>query len=269
MPKKWYDYHTVKAIEDDDERAFQKSILAEYKPYFMRYIYPQLMKDYNSYVSIANKSSLRNFGMSIDELKGMPLEELTDDQQRFIYYYDMKMPVGLGDCVMNKICRLFENEFDGYLKGVRSSKDEFNYTIYKANVAYTQDDYEAVNKLLKAYQNQIKDYKIFMRYERVEPDEYSVTMDAMREDFRRSCEEAVQNEEELCDIMLDLCYQQSSTKYIVWSLFADVICSNMLKRNGYVMTAPMRDANGDIRYGGERFSLRAVEIGGNADDSDE
>ena len=47
MPRTWHDRHAANKIEDDELRDFYRSIVADKKPYFMRYIYPVLMKQYN------------------------------------------------------------------------------------------------------------------------------------------------------------------------------------------------------------------------------
>ena len=48
MPRYWHDRHVVGRMEDGDDKEFQRRIVADRKPYFMRYIYPDLMKEYNT-----------------------------------------------------------------------------------------------------------------------------------------------------------------------------------------------------------------------------
>lgn len=254
MPKYWYDYHSVNKIEDEEERKFQKSIMAEHKPYFMKYIYPQLMKDYNDYIHNTDRNALWEFKMTVEELKHIPAEKLTDKQKEFLHYFDLGLPVSVGNCVMNRICRAFESEFDGYMYENRSRND-FDYSLYKSNASYTREQYLAVQKLYNEYKNRVKSYKVFNKYERVDPDEYVLTLEGFKEEFKRNLEIEVPNERELCDILLDICYRSSSAKYLVWSLYADVICENLLEKNGYMITAPVRDAEGQIQYAGEHFAL--------------
>lgn len=130
MPRTWHDRHAANKIEDDELRDFYRSIVADKKPYFMRYIYPALMKQYNQYIKNTNRNCLREFQMTVDELRMVPADELTERQSDFLRYYDYRMPVGTGDCVMNKICKRFEQEFDGYIRK-HNSKIKFDYTIMK------------------------------------------------------------------------------------------------------------------------------------------
>lgn len=50
MPREWHDRHSVNLIEDTDTRRFYLKLVADKKPYFMRLIYPALMKQYNTYI---------------------------------------------------------------------------------------------------------------------------------------------------------------------------------------------------------------------------
>ena len=104
MPRTWHDRHAANKIDDDELREFYRSIVADKKPYFMRYIYPALMKQYNQYIKNTNRNCLREFQMTVDELRLIPSDELTERQSDFLRYYDYRMPVGTGACVLTKIC---------------------------------------------------------------------------------------------------------------------------------------------------------------------
>lgn len=105
MPREWHDRHSANQIEDDDKRRFYQKLVADKKPYFMRLIYPALMKQYNTYIKNTNKNALREFQMTVDELYAIPESERTERQRDFLRYYEKRMPVGTNDCVMNRICR--------------------------------------------------------------------------------------------------------------------------------------------------------------------
>lgn len=63
MPKYWYNRSSNSAEEfpDEEERKFNLRILADKKPYFMRYIYPNLMSQYRNYIKNTDKKCLREF----------------------------------------------------------------------------------------------------------------------------------------------------------------------------------------------------------------
>lgn len=266
MPKEWHDRHSANAIEDPGMRKLYQSIVADRKPYFMRYIYPSLMKQYNTFVKNTNKSAMREFGMSIDTLLSQDDGELTERQKEFIRYYHSRMPVGTHDCVMNRICRRIEMEFDGYL-GRHNSSTTFCYEIMKSDAEYTSSQFKAVTALYEAYSKRLRSYAVFSSYERVnEFDMYSKMRD-MKTEFQQECAKVCPDPSALCNIVLDMCYRKSSTKRFAWEMCGSEIIKNLLARNGNKISFPMLDDEGDIAFGGNRFSMAQIEI--RQEDADE
>ena len=150
MPKSWHDIHTVNKIEDDADKGFYRSIVADKKQYFMKYIYPALMKQYNTYIKNTNRNALREFQMTVDEMMAIPTDRLSERQKDFLRYYNYRMPVGVGDCVMNKICRRFEEEFDGFIKQCVNNQS-FDYRIIKRDAEDTPRQYTAIKRLYEVY----------------------------------------------------------------------------------------------------------------------
>lgn len=254
MPKEWHNRHSVNTIEDADKRRFYLKLVADKKPYFMRLIYPALMKQYNTYIKNTNKNAMREFQMSVDELLALPSEELTSRQRDFLRYYHSRMPVGDNDCVMNRICRRFENEFDSYL-GRHNAGIAFDYTIMKSGTAYSKTQYNAILKLYESYNKRLRSYAVFANYERVDEYDTFSRMYEMKTEFIEECTKICQNKFALCDIVLDICYKRSSTKRFAWEICGEEIIHNLLVRNNGEITYPTLDNNGDIFFAGNRFSI--------------
>ena len=261
MPRTWHDRYAAGKIEDENLRDFYRSIVADKKPYFMRYIYPSLMKQYNTYIKNTERKALREFQMTVSEMKKLPYEELSEEQREFLRYYDYMMPVGVGNCVMNKICRRFEQEFDGYVRK-RNTATTFDYTIMKSDAKYTPSQFNTVKKLYEEYNRRIQSYVAFSRRERVDKNELQAEIDMVNETFQRECNMACPDKRVLCNIVLDLCYKRNSTKRFAWKMCGEEIIHNLLEKNGHIISFPVIDGNGDIEYGGERFSLTSKMIGG-------
>ena len=254
MPREWHDRHSVNLIEDTDTRRFYLKLVADKKPYFMRLIYPALMKQYNTYIKNTNKNAMREFQMTVDELLAIPTSEQTERQKDFIRYYHSRMPVSNNDCVMNRICRRFEQEFDGYL-GRHNADTEFDYTIMKGDAEYSRSQYNAIMKLYENYNKRLRNYAVFANYERVDEYDTFARMLEMRNEFIQDCTKECPDRFALCNIVLDICYQRSSTKRFAWEMCGEEIIQNLLKRNDGVISYPTLDANGDIEYCGNRFSV--------------
>ncbi len=261
MPREWHDRYDAGHIEDPEQRYFYQQIVADKKPYFMRYIYPKLMRQYNKFIKNTHKNALREFGKTIAELYEIPAEKRTYRQKEFLYNYERNIPISSGDCVVNKICRRFEQEFDGYLK--RQNKVlKFDYSLLKSGVEYSASRYSAIEKLYRNYNQRLQGFVVFSKYERVDDFDYNLKLSDLRNDFIDECTKACPNRFVLCDIVLDICYKKSSTKRFAWDMCGKEIIHNLLvKNNGYI-AYPERDEDGDIEFCGARFSVRQKKIGG-------
>ena len=261
MPRYWHDRHSVNLIEDPEEKRFQLSIVADKKPYFMRIVYPVLSRQYNTYIKTTNKNARREFGMSVEELEQIPESDRTERQSDFIRYYYNRMPVGIGDCVMNKICRRFELEFDGYLRR-RAPEEPFDYSIMKSGAEYTKTEFKNVLKLYEGYRKRAKQYIVYTSYEHVDEDQYTSMFNELRNEFEHDCSIICPNSTTLCDIILDVCYNKNTTKRFAWEMCGHDIIENLLHRNDRKLQYPTLDSDGDIWFGGYRFKMaeQIVEV---------
>ena len=254
MPREWHDRHRVNMIEDADTRRFYQKLVADKKPYFMRIIYPTLMKQYNAYIKNTNKNAMREFQMTVDELMEIPASHQTERQKDFIRYYHSRMPVSNNNCVMNRICRRFEREFDGYL-GRHNTDTEFDYTIMKSNAEYSRSQYNAIAKLYENYNKRLRNYAVFASYERVDEYDTFSRMFEMRNEFIQECTRECPDRFVLCNLVLDICYQKNSTKRFAWEMCGDEIIQNLLAKNGWIISYPVLDTDGNIRFGGNSFTV--------------
>ena len=261
MPKDWYDRAANRITDDLSEeevqrRLFNLRVLADKKPYFMRYIYPNLMSQYNTYIKNTDKKCVREFRQTIEELMAKSPDELTQAEAEFIDYYIQRMPVGMHPCVMNKICRRFEEEFDNYfLKNI--SEEDFDYSIMKSGQEYTTTQYNAIAKLYEQYTKRLQEYMQFSKRERIDEDESATKRSLMVRDFKVECERACSNSAQLCDIILDLCYRRSGSKQFCWDICSEEIIENLLKNNDNTIYFPVQDEDGDIEFCGKRFTLES------------
>lgn len=263
MPRYWHDRKYLNKIEDEDFRTSNKEIVAARKPYFMIYIYPALKKQYTDYIKATNKNALREFQMTVDELRSIPADELTDRQAEFLTYYEYRMPVGMNDCVMNIICKKIESEFDSEnIRDIRGG--EFDYSILKCGAEYTNRQAQAIGKLYEDYNRKLKSYAVTMSSERTDKDEtYSMIAELNRE-FEKACSVICSDANVLCDILLDLCYRKNSTKRFVWGVSAHEIINNLLDRSCGIISFPTQTSSGDehevFQFAGKNFILKTINL---------
>ena len=257
MPRLWYDRHAANKSEGDAK--FQRSIVADKKPYFMRYIYPMLSKQYNTYIKNTDKNALREFQMTVAELKAIPKSDLTERQEEFLKYYDFRLPVGVNPCVMNKICWRFEDEFDGHI-GKHNSAIKFDYSIMRSEDEYTTKQFNSIKRLYDDYNKRLVNYAIFADYERIDDCDSFATLSVMNDEFRKECYKICPNASMLCNIILDICYTRSSTKRFAWNMCGSEIIHNLLIKNDNKISYPTLDCDGDIEFCGNKFIVETTEF---------
>lgn len=263
MPRGWFDYFGNALPENPTEediakREFNLRIMADKKPYFMGYIYPKVMKDYKAFMKEVKFKCGFVYRAGIEDLLQLPEDKCTDEQQAFVHYYQNRMPVGNNNCVMNRICRKIEAEFGSKTK-FDGITEPFDYSILMSDAGYSKYYFYIIKKLFEEHKQRMQD---FMKQEKVRNVRTSMSeTDARmaRENFVREFKEAAysqcSNAEELCNIVVELCYRKEGTKQFAWDVCGDKILQNLLKKSGGFLSYPILDPDGDFEYGGWTFSM--------------
>lgn len=245
MPKKWYNY------KDADD----KTIVANKKPYFFIYIYPHRMRNYKRFVEKVNTNCLMRFGISLEEL--IMLELKTNEQDKFLNYYYTKMPISVSNSIMNQICWRVEDEFKLFKM---KNSGWFDSSILKTDKEYSQSNYDAIRNLYKTYQEKTQRHWVLSGIKRTDPDDKKIHKEIFKEEFRAQAYSLCNDAEELCNIVVDICYNSNVSKKFAWDVCGDVIIRNLLRRNNYLVSYPVLDENGDIEFGGNKFKMISKEV---------
>lgn len=262
MPDYWYNMSKNKVKDNSTpeetlKKKFNSSICANKKPYFTNYIYPDQMTEYNQYIKSTNQKCRMLYQMDIAELEVLP--EKTEEQNDFLHWYYLLLPVSDNSSTMNKICHKIEQEFDGYISSVKSSSD-FDYSIMKSGVEYSKYDYTKIKQLYDEYLKRTVDFQIRSKQQRLDKEETSIQFLVMRDEFKRECQAICPNECELCDIILDMCYKSSHSKQFAWEICVDTIIHNLLAKNNNEISYVYKDKDGEIIYCGESFSIGKAKV---------
>lgn len=261
MPDTWYNWianKQTKATDNEQRKSFwmNRKIIADKKPYFMQYIYPSERVELNNYRKKNNEKSLMRFRLTLDQL--VKKENKTKEEERFVSCYYDRMPLGIGPCTINKICWRIEELFDH----IDFSDDaDFDYTIMKSDIAYSDKVYGKIKKLYESYKRSLQSYIQYAKTERIKSDERQIQKYLLKEEFKEKCLRDCPNEDMLCNIVLDLCYSKSkNSKQFAWDMCGEVFVKNLLRRNNYKITYPEFDENGEIEFAGMNFSMKQVDI---------
>ena len=168
------------------------------------------MARYKKYIDNTNRKAIREFRITMREL--LVKLNKTKPEKQFIQYYYQKMPVGINPCIINRICWKIEEEFDNY--NIKYNlPDNFDYSILKSNVEYSKRNYNEVQKQYEIYSQRIQEHQYNAKKDRLDEDEAMIQKDILKQTFKSECEAICPNEDELCDIVLDLCYPTNKSKF--------------------------------------------------------
>ena len=264
MSKEWYDYKInmkddKDSLEDKERKQLNLSILAEKKSYFMNYIYPDQMKSYNNFTKKSNNNCLRRFGITVAEMQTKTI--LTKDERTFLKYYNIKMPVETYPSIMNKICKRIELEFDD-CDLIKPDDPTFDYSILMTTTPVSQVRYNDIKKLYKDYNKEISQYAQTIKKERVDKEEKTAKREIFKNNFKTAALEICNNQEELCNIVVSICYKTNSSKQFAWDIAGETIIQNLLDKNDNTIKYPTLNDLGDIKFGGYAFSMESKSLRG-------
>ena len=216
MPSNWYN---MGACADD---RYKQSICAYRKPYFMIYIYDETKRDYKKYTKESNDKCKLIYDCSIQDLYDNK-DGLSDEQKEFLFWYEFKMPVGIGECSMNKICRYVESQLDGY-KSQLHRNSTFDYNKLKVKRRCTEEHRQLLRELEQEYRECVREYKAQKHFDKGESNKNRKFL------YKKFHEEAMNicpNDDERLNIILDITYGYNGNKQFCWDTIGDLICKRL------------------------------------------
>jgi hypothetical protein len=94
--------------------------------------------------------------------------------------------------------------------------------------------------------------------------EYDVEYSNVDYDMADILNEVCNNEEQLCDLLLDYCYKYNGNKEILWNVCGETILKRL--SDGRNLYYPIADLNGDFEVQGKKYSMKEYTIGGDTDE---
>lgn len=220
MPSNWYN---MGACAED---RYKQSICAYRKPYFMIYIYDETKRDYKKYIKESNDKCKLIYNCSIQDLYSNK-DNLSDEQKEFLFWYEFKMPVGTGECSMNKICRYIESQLDGY-KSQLHRNSTFDYNELKVKRRCTEEHRQSLRELEQEYRECVREYKAQKHFDKGESNKNRKFL------YKKFHEEAINicpNDDERLNIILDITYGYNGNKQFCWDTIGDLICKRLEEMN--------------------------------------
>ena len=187
----------------------------------MIYIYEEIRGVYKKYIKESNDKCQAIYNCSIQDLY-TNANALSDEQKEFLFWYEFKIPVGIGACSMNKICRYVENQLDGY-KSQLHKNSSFDYNILKTKRRCTEEHRHALKELEQYYCECVREYKKQKHYDKGDSNK---NRHFLYTKFNQEAKEICPNNEERLNIILDITYGTKGNKQFCW----DCIGQDIIKR---------------------------------------
>ena len=207
-------------------------VCAERYPYFFQYRYLSMKRDYDAYKNTANNTAISKFNKTVEEMKKS--DSLTEEEAVFLDKYKNNCPMDESPGVQNRICWAVEKEFDEF----KTYKPQGISCLSILNYANINDNlHKEVRFLCEMCKDDIKKQaKNFIKHNISDGDASRTTSEIIKY-YTSEMYKICPNEDELCDILIDLCYNFGFNKEILWVSCGDVIANRLLDKN-----------NGTIRY---------------------
>ena len=240
-------------------------ILMNKPPYFFRYRYSQVRREYSDYVSRSDITCQHKFRLTIEEL--LAAEEKTEEQKNFLENYYKYMPVIYSDAPVNILCRHLENKKVEINKSISNIKDLSFIDIYKnREAAYTDEQYKAVVRIIKNRATKYlpegicgDDKSGGMSFDKEKRVNAEFSFEVLLEELCNVCG----NIRALTNILIDYYYIEcpSSSKDVIWLLFGEVIVEN-IKKNLCLkkISFPIASDCGTIEFLKKRYEKIEVKI---------
>ena len=260
--KEWYDYKVNKITSNDTEeeiaeKRFNLSILANKKPYFFIYNYDKLKSEFMEYYKPNNQVCRVKYKCEIHEL--YKKENKTEKELEFIRNYEFGSPVNVTPCLCNKIAWMVEDHFRDVSLLYKS--EPFDCELLKnPSIQYSTNLYNKVRQIKEDYDKAVQ-LSLKTRL-RTMGDSYEANenKDTMLENFTDLLYEVCGNEEVLCNVLVDVCYNSNKSKSLLWDVCGDVLIRNLLKNKDNKLSFPLQSEDGDFTYKGLTFKMEVVEF---------
>src|SRR5690606_539399 len=184
-----------------------------------------------------------------------------EEYTAFINEVKKQSPCLLSNSVMNKICWKFENAFDKVK--LNKSDIKFDYNILKTNKKYTLSDYKEIKEIMNTYKLKVKAYLQTNKHKSNTDDkDIARQRDIFKSEFIESSYKICNDAEKLCNIIIDISYEENGSRSFMWDVVGSQIIQNLLHKNNGEISYPVRDEKGEIEYGGIRFTIKEQLIEG-------
>ena len=269
LPPEWKKIEKIEANDTQDEvirKMRRNAMVVSKKPYFFRYLYPELNARYKQFEASYNQISRDMFGIKFKKL--LVKENKTEEEKNLVRRYQKYSPLITAPCTMNKLCKEFESvDFDIKFDRPDSTpnkscsmlptfEDEFvdQFDQHKLNI---------VRELYKEYINkkQIKHLTNILAQIGISEDEYQEYRSTVYDDILSSLRDKMSENNITGKELLFYCSKIApSYKTFNWGFAWEILDEQILTLIPQGETfCPFKDEEeGEYYYLGNHYSLKDI-----------
>lgn len=280
LPREWKKFEKIEETDSPEEKTRKikaNALVISKKPYFFRYLYPELNQTFKQFENAYNQISKDMFGMKFKKL--LKKENKTDEEKNLIRKYQKYCPLITSSCTMNNLCREFESiDFD--IKFFKDSETDTKITSFSALPSFEEkykdieekEKFLAVKKMYQQYNSKRQITYLTSMFtnldgfaadgdaKRLYTQEYkelrSILYDSIIDDLQQQLISNNISGEELLYYSHKLSKTYSSFNWgFVWEVLAEQIIKFIPSSQ---VLYPVLDPEGEYEYLGRRYSLKDI-----------
>ena len=166
LPSSWKKFEKINPEDTDAEKAEKykhNSLVIHKKPYFFRYLYPELNKRFKQYENSYNLIAKDTFGIKIKKL--LAKLDKTEEEKNLVRRYQKYSPLIVSECTMNVLCKRFESiDFDIQFRDSQTNMlplfEDCGYTVDPVALKEIKECYRKYNnkRTVKLVESVFRDY---------------------------------------------------------------------------------------------------------------
>lgn len=259
LPSSWKKFETIDPNDSEEEKARKykhNSLVISKKPYFFRYLYPELNKKFKKYESSYNIISKDLCGIKFRKL--LAKKDKTEAEKVLVKRYQKFSPLIVSNCTMNILCKEIENiDFDIKYKaeGINMLPlfEDAGYTIDESKLNIIRSCYRQYNnkKAVKMMEGLLQDI------DNEEGKElYYNLVDSVKNDIQQEIFSLRMETPEILFYIGQLAKEYKKFNWtFVWDILEDYIIEMIPQGNTYF---PIHNEEG-VEYLGFNYILKEVK----------
>ena len=261
IPGHWTNWQ--KNEEDDEELAFENSILIEKRPQFMQHLYQEYNRKYQRHFDNYNTYCIARFGTELESLLVRDTKELSDDEKMFLDKYFKYSPLLNTNCNMNRVNEYMQEEIKKIIHKANSISSDKEAILIRQ---LKSPDFDLNKVKLDKLHSIYKKYKSGKRnFGKIENDDGDKKFKTVEQYNKFILQESLGISSDICELAslaVVICYElyPSDNKSFVWNIFGEGIIENLLRNNDNKIYIPFYTENGDIKWLGEHYSKKEIAI---------